>query len=147
VYEDTFYQTKDYNNSKKFLKSFDTEQEAQEWLKKNEEKYEGNLDYNSQTNMLPSINKGMFGHIRVWQDGDVYYGVELQSDYFQKNNARKEILEKNRDYKNAKFEYDTELKDIQLKKDLFFTDYQNLFLTELEKMENVDITPKEKQNL
>jgi 3-dehydroquinate dehydratase len=88
-----------------------------------------------------NINKGMFGHIRVWQDGDVFYVAELQSDYFQKNNARKEILEKNKDYKNAKFEYDTELKDIQLEKDLFFTDYQNLFLTELEKMDNVEIKP------
>jgi len=40
------------------------------------------------------INKGMFGHIRVWQDGDIYYGVELQSDYFQKINARKDIIDK-----------------------------------------------------
>lgn len=92
-------------------------------------------------NYESNINKGMFGHIRVWQDGDIFYGVELQSDYFQKNNARKEILEKNKDYKNAKFEYDTDLKEIQLKKDLFFTEYQDLFLTEIEKLENVEIKP------
>jgi hypothetical protein len=30
------------------------------------------------------INKGMFGHIRVWQDGQDFYVAELQSDYFQK---------------------------------------------------------------
>jgi len=35
------------------------------------------------------INKGMFGHIRVWQDGEVFTVAELQSDYFQKNNAKK----------------------------------------------------------
>jgi hypothetical protein len=40
------------------------------------------------------INKGMFGHIRVWQDGEVMYGAELQSDYFQKNNAKKKLIEK-----------------------------------------------------
>lgn len=30
------------------------------------------------------INKGMFGHIRVWQDGQDFYAAEMQSDYFQK---------------------------------------------------------------
>jgi hypothetical protein len=47
------------------------------------------------------INKGMFGHIRVWQDGDIFYTAELQSDYFQKNNAKKNILVKNKDYQEA----------------------------------------------
>lgn len=30
------------------------------------------------------VNKGMFGHIRVWQDGQVFHVAELQSDYYQK---------------------------------------------------------------
>jgi len=140
VFEDQYYRGEGYLPSKP-LKAFNTEEEANKWIDENRDNYQGLLDYIEQDQIESGVNKGMFGHIRVWQDGDVYYGVELQSDYFQKNNARKEILEKNRDYKNAKFEYDTELKDIQLKKDLFFTDYQNLFLTELEKMENVEIKP------
>lgn len=146
VYEDIFYKTKDYNNNVNPIKGFATKEEVENFIKENNNNYDGNLDYLPQSDYSStlkggSINKGMFGHIRVWQDGDVFYTSELQSDYFQKNNARKEILEKNRDYKNAKFEYDTELKDIQLKKDLFFADYQNLFLTELEKMDNVEIKP------
>ena len=48
-----------------------------------------------------NINKGMFGHIRVWQDGNIFNVAELQSDYFQKNNARKNILESNTDYIKA----------------------------------------------
>lgn len=146
VYEDIFYKTKDYNNNVNPIEGFQTKQEVEQFIKDNNSNYNGNLDYLPQSDYSStlkggSINKGMFGHIRVWQDGEVMTISELQSDYFQKNNARKEILEKNKDYKNAKVEYDIELKDIQLKKDLFFTDYQNLFLTELEKMDNVEIKP------
>ena len=39
------------------------------------------------------INKGMFGHIRVWQDGEVFTVAELQSDYFQKNNAKRDLVQ------------------------------------------------------
>jgi hypothetical protein len=35
----------------------------------------------------------MFGHIRVWQDGEVFYTAELQSDYFQKNNAKRDLVQ------------------------------------------------------
>ena len=54
----------------------------------------------SDTNDESTINKGMFGHIRVWTDGDIYNVAELQSDYFQKNNAKREIA--NSKYEKAK---------------------------------------------
>jgi hypothetical protein len=38
------------------------------------------------------INKGMFGHIRVWQDGEVFTVAELQSDTYQKNNAKNLLI-------------------------------------------------------
>jgi hypothetical protein len=50
---------------------------------------------------LREINKGMFGHIRVWTDGDIYHVAELQSDYFQNNNARKKALDRNTEYAEA----------------------------------------------
>jgi hypothetical protein len=39
------------------------------------------------------VNKGMFGHIRVWQDGDIFTVAELQSDYFQKYKAKDHMIE------------------------------------------------------
>ena len=59
-------------------------------------------------NYESNINKGMFGHIRVWQDGEVMTISELQSDYFQKNNARKEFLQK---YSGTLTEYNLETND------------------------------------
>jgi hypothetical protein len=59
------------------------------------------------SNYESNINKGMFGHIRVWEtdttirpDGELvdektFYVAELQSDYFQKNNAKKSLLKIN----------------------------------------------------
>lgn len=106
VYEDIFYKTKDYNNNVNPIEGFQTKEDVEQFIKENNSKYDGNLDYLPQSDYSStlkggSINKGMFGHIRVWQDGQDYYVAELQSDYFQKNNARKEILEKNKDYKEA----------------------------------------------
>ncbi|MEX0594880.1 MAG: hypothetical protein WD512_00135, partial [Candidatus Paceibacterota bacterium] len=60
-----------------------------------------------------NINKGMFAHMRVWQDGDVFYVAEAQSDYFQKNNAKKSL---------------TKLNDI-----LYSNEYVDLFLKVSEK--------------
>ncbi len=64
------------------------------------------------------LNKGMFGHIRVWQDGDVFIISELQSDYFQKNNARKDITRNYRDsdkYQKSVSEYYREKDKIEAK--------------------------------
>ena len=41
----------------------------------------------------PVPHQGMFGHLRVWQNGTVFYLAEVQSDFFQKNNARKTLIE------------------------------------------------------
>jgi hypothetical protein len=76
---------------------FDTEQEAQNFINENKDNYTYNLDYVDENYIkdnwqLEDTNKGMFGHIRVWQDGEIFNVAELQSDYFQKNNARKSLL-------------------------------------------------------
>lgn len=47
------------------------------------------------------INKGMFGHIRVWQDGDVYYISELQSDFFQKYKAKEQLFKNVKQYSST----------------------------------------------
>ena len=39
-----------------------------------------------------AVNKGMFGHIRVWNDGEIYNVAELQSDYFQNKNAKVDLI-------------------------------------------------------
>ena len=71
------------------------EQEERTFLK-NKEKLTDNdkirLIYLDNKKAEYNVNKGMFGHIRVWQDGEVFTVAELQSDYFQKYNARKELL-------------------------------------------------------
>lgn len=104
VYTDTFdeAQGKVVQN---IVAGFDTEQEAQKYWEENKDNFQGvTLDYNTadETGMnTEAINKGMFAHMRVWQDGDIFYVAEAQSDYFQKNNARKNILESNTEYIKA----------------------------------------------
>ena len=66
---------------------------------------------------VPNINKGMFGHIRVWEDGEVFTVAELQSDYFQKNNTRKEILEKNKDYIKNRRNKETNISNANVRRD------------------------------
>jgi hypothetical protein len=41
-----------------------------------------------------ATNIGMYGHIRVWVDGDIMYIPEMQSDYFQHGNARNKLIAK-----------------------------------------------------
>lgn len=71
VYEDTFYKTKDYNNAVEPIEGFKTKEEAENYVKENTSKYEGGLDYQTQSdfsgNLKSGLNKGMFGHIRVWE--------------------------------------------------------------------------------
>jgi N12 class adenine-specific DNA methylase len=47
----------------------------------------------AQQHNRPAPQQGLFGHLRVWQNGTVFYLAELQSDFFQKNNARKILIE------------------------------------------------------
>jgi len=75
---------------------------------------------------VQEINKGMFGHIRVWQDNTDFYVAELQSDYFQKYNARKEFLENNEEFKEINKEYNTQKEEIQVDK----LNYKRLKATE-----------------
>jgi len=58
------------------------------------------------------INKGMFGHIRVWQDGDIFNVAELQSDYFQKSNAKKDIVPNAPEYTKKLVELQSKYKKI-----------------------------------
>lgn len=139
-------------------------------------------------NQEENINKGMFGHIRVWQnrerdfnlreesskfdnemyqkyggewpdklnaeekakaldfikrkrsENQVFYVAELQSDYFQKNNARKNILEKREDYNKATETYNAKTKEITVEKDIYLKDQKNLdILSEIEKNPRVDV--------
>jgi hypothetical protein len=90
VFEDQYYR----GEGSKPLKAFNTEEEASKWIEENKDNYQGLLDYIEQDQIESGVNKGMFGHIRVWQDGNTMIISELQSDYFQKNNSRKDILDK-----------------------------------------------------
>lgn len=54
------------------------------------------------SNYESNINKGMFGHIRVWQDGEVFTVAELQSDTYQKNKAKELFIKQSNINKKAK---------------------------------------------
>lgn len=56
-----------------------SKEKAEEWLKL----------YNKQT----SVNKGLFGHTRVWTSGSDSYGVEFQSDAYQKKQAEELVID------------------------------------------------------
>ncbi len=90
VFEDQSYKGRDLPSKK--IKSFDTEEEANDFIDSNKERYEGSLDY-IESEQVDDINKGMFGHIRTWVKDKIFTVAELQSDYFQNNNAKKSILE------------------------------------------------------
>lgn len=86
------------------------------------------------------INKGMFGHIRVWQDGDIFYTAELQSDFYQKNNARKTFLEKLPEYNSLKRELDDQIRGIETQKDIYLNSQVHLdILSEIEKNPRVEV--------
>ena len=88
------------------------------------------------------INKGMFGHIRVWQDGNTMIISELQSDYFQKNNARKNILESRKDYKEAFDKKQKEEGYILQEREIYLKDeVHNDLLKTIEKNDRVTIKP------
>jgi len=76
-------------------------------------------DYNIERGSLSeaTVNKGMFGHIRVWTDGDIYHVAELQSDYFQKYNARKNALDRNTEYAEAFADKSDTLKKLKEKRE------------------------------
>jgi len=79
------------------IKIFNSEVEAKEYLESDKNYAYAKSSGKSQG--LKVVNKGMFGHIRVWQDGEVFTVAELQSDFFQKNNSRKDFLQKDEKYK------------------------------------------------
>jgi len=81
------------------VKVFESLDDAKKWVEKYQSSYERPLIISGELNTI-DVNKGMFGHIRVWTDGDIYNVAELQSDYFQKNNAKREIT--NSKYEKAK---------------------------------------------
>jgi len=85
-------------------------------LRNSEENMRANIidNYNIEKDSLSetTINKGMFGHIRVWQDGDIFNVAELQSDYFQKSNAKKEIVPNAPEYTKKLIELQSKYKKI-----------------------------------
>jgi hypothetical protein len=131
VYEDIYFQTKDYNNSVRPIEGFETKEEVNKFIEANKDKYEGGLDYLPQSDYstllsLGNINKGMFGHIRTWQDDTTFYVAELQSDYFQKYNARRELLENSKDYTDVQKEKENKESDLKVKKNSTFIKLKDL---------------------
>lgn len=82
-----------------------------------------------------NINKGMFGHIRVWQDGDIFHVAELQSDYFQKNKAKDYLVYENEEYtkgiKRIKDEITDNLAERQEKGEITYAQGNKMFIDEL----------------
>jgi len=95
-------------------------------------------------NYESNINKGMFGHIRVWQDGQDYYVAELQSDYYQNNNARKELIEGSQSYKKGldtiknkvEKEIDIDYENGKIKRTETAKEYEIRLSKEIEKLKN-----------
>jgi hypothetical protein len=69
----------------------DSSEKVEQWLKEQEER-------KGQT----EINVGLFGHVRLWKDGKsgTWHIAELQSDYFQKNNAKRDLVQIDEDELN-----------------------------------------------
>lgn len=61
-----------------------SQQDVETWIKLHEARKESPA----------GLNKGMFGHARVWDDGDTRYIVEAQSDVYQQTNAKKRLGDK-----------------------------------------------------
>ena len=123
VFEDQYY--KGSGTPSKKLKSFDTEEEVKKFIQENKDKYKGTLDY-IEREQVSDINKGMFAHMRVWQDGDIFYVAEAQSDYFQKNNTRKNILESRKEYTDVQKESENENMELRITQRIAFNKLKNL---------------------
>lgn len=107
-----------------------------------QEKKEINLLQRRFDNERNGINKGMFGHIRVWKEGQEYYVAELQSDYFQKNNARKNILESREEYKKITKDFQYKNNEISTERDIYLQYGVHLdLLSEIEKNPRVEVKP------
>lgn len=139
VFEDQSYLGQGYLPSKK-LKSFDTAQEAEEWIESNKENYKGLLDYIESEQIEDSTNKGMFGHIRTWQDDTTFYVAELQSDYFQKYKAREQLMEINPEFKKVEQDYIYKGNEIAAERDIYLQNNVHLdLLEEIEKNPRVEV--------
>ena len=95
----------------KRLKLFSTTKKAEEWIQENKDNFDGNLIY--ERGFDEGVNKGMFAHMRVWQDGDTFYVAEAQSDFFQKNKPKDILIKEKPQY------YLTE--EFSKKREEFFT--------------------------
>jgi hypothetical protein len=127
VYQDAF----DQKDNILPLAGFNTEQEAKDYIEKNKDNYTYNLDYVDRQYLqdnwnLENTNKGMFGHIRVWQDGETFIVAELQSDYFQKQYVVEDLTQQTINSKEHSFtqeqknEYNSIFRDMQkYRKDYF----------------------------
>ena len=85
--EDGYQDSADENNIYQYVGTAGTKEAVDAWID----------NYNNSE--FDNVNVGMFGHIRVWHNGDEFYLAELQSDFFQKNNARKKLIEDTADFK------------------------------------------------
>lgn len=160
------YSNEPYTEVEK-IREFPTLEEANQWVKDNQFKYSRDL-YVSGISENININKGMFGHIRVWEnkerdfklrdesnkfdnemyqkyggewqdklnteekakaldfikrkrsENQIFYVAELQSDYFQKKNARKDLISRIIVTANEKAELakDLNVKELKQYKDL-----------------------------
>ena len=82
-------------NIEKFVATAGSKEAVEKWIER----------YNA-PNSKELYNNGMFGHFRAWKDHDGdFYISELQSDYFQKNAAKKDIIKNTREYSDAYVEY------------------------------------------
>lgn len=69
------------------------------------------------------LNKGLFSHARVWKKGSEFYVPEIQSDFFQKENAKKTFIERTKEFlvyednfnKNVSEAWENVVKDLEKK--------------------------------
>jgi hypothetical protein len=86
-------------NIMNFIGSVGSKEAVEKWIEKRIEEYNARVEKVEQ-----DVNKGLYGHIRVWDEGDTVYIPELQSDFFQGHAARKALIERQPEFKKVQQE-------------------------------------------
>ena len=97
--EESYQENANENNIYQYVGTAGSKEAVEQWIS----------DFEKKMAHSP-VNKGMFGHIRVWKDEGMTYIAELQSDYFQKNTAKKDFVENSEEYKQARKNHISEAK-------------------------------------
>jgi len=85
--EENYSANANENNIYQFVGTTGSKEEVEQWIS----------DFENKMAFSP-VNRGMYGHFRVWKDGDITYIAEVQSDYFQNFAAKTELTKEAKGY-------------------------------------------------